>query len=131
MRPGSSRSKLCRRSPPRQIFALSFGCGSLKVWGEGSCKFNKNGTTTNNTKASQEPGLQRLSYHGMLCLISLQDRHLLTPRQESPHEHQQSLLLSRIITNVVRLDSLHLAVSPASPVLITSSHRRSSTSRLL
>ncbi|KAJ0289725.1 hypothetical protein COL922a_000612 [Colletotrichum nupharicola] len=28
----------------------------------------------------------------------------LTPEQESPHEHQQNLLLSRIITNVEKLN---------------------------
>lgn len=28
--------------------------------------------------------------------------------QESPHEHQQSLLLSRIITNVVRKPIIHV-----------------------
>ncbi|EGX92889.1 DASH complex subunit DAD4 [Cordyceps militaris CM01] len=29
---------------------------------------------------------------------------LLTPYQESPHEHQQSLLISRIINNVEKLN---------------------------
>jgi hypothetical protein len=29
------------------------------------------------------------------------DYSILTEQQESPHEHQQNLLLSRIITNVV------------------------------
>uniref|UniRef100_L2FU27 DASH complex subunit DAD4 n=1 Tax=Colletotrichum fructicola (strain Nara gc5) TaxID=1213859 RepID=L2FU27_COLFN len=28
----------------------------------------------------------------------------LTPEQESPHEHQQNLLLSRVITNVEKLN---------------------------
>ncbi|KAF1812920.1 DASH complex subunit DAD4 [Eremomyces bilateralis CBS 781.70] len=36
---------------------------------------------------------------------------ILTHGQESPHEHQQSLLLSRVITNVEKLNEAVLALN--------------------
>ena len=45
------------------------------------------------------------------------------PKQESPHEHQQNLLLSRIITNVVRLAH----PTPRSRYCLLTMRRRSST----
>lgn len=45
----------------------------------------------------------------MVCLSMSLLYYIADLVQESPHEHQQSLLLSRIITNVVR--AIGLAIS--------------------